>query len=139
MNKPEFCIIVLDYRGGRKNLLRILAHSAVVNFWNQKSSDTAMESSRQGESHYRFCFFIFLFCGFLLQKKHFGGWGEKTICVTVFGPVIEKIRENTRALLDDGYNYNFYPKKEKPRFLSFSGCSAEGAPIERFVLASASH
>ena len=30
-------------------------------------------------------------------------------------------------------------KTQKPRFLSFSGCSAEGAPIERFVLASVSH
>jgi hypothetical protein len=36
-------------------------------------------------------------------------------------------------------NFNFYPQKEKPRFLSFSGCSAEGAPMERFVLASALH
>ena len=86
--------------------------------------------------------FVFSFSsieGFVQRKNHFGCGCEKTIFVTVFGPVIEKIREKTRALLDAGYNFNFYPKKEKPRFLSFSGCSAEGAPIERFVLASASH
>ena len=50
-------------------------------------------------------------------------------------------QKNTRKCtvpLDDGYKFNFYPKKEKPRFLSFSGCLAEGARIERFVLASAS-
>ena len=117
-------------------------HSAVVNFWNQKPSDAALESSRWEELSYRFCFFIFPFCGFILRKNIFArcfAWCKKTISVTVFGPVIEKIRENTRDLLDDGCNFNFYPKEEKPRFLSFSGCSAEGAPIERFVLASASH
>ena len=86
-----------------------------------------------------FVFSFSCFAGFFCEKNILAvGW-EKTICVTVFGPVIEKIRENTRAFLDDGYNFNFYPEMEEPRFLSFSGCSAEGAPTERFVLASASY
>ena len=72
------------------------------------------------------------FCCFWLDWK-------KQFALQFLVPPSIKIRENTRALLDDGFNFNFYPKKEKPRFLSFSGCSAEGAPIERFVLSSASH
>jgi len=35
---------------------------------------------------------------------------------------------------NDGYKFSFYPKKKKPRFLSFSCCSAVGAPIERFFI-----
>ena len=129
-------------RGGRKILLWILAHSTVVNFWNQKSSDTALKSSRWEELSYRFCFFIFLFCGFLLRKNHFGVlfrmMGKNDLYYS-FGPVIDKNKRKCTIPFDDGYNFNFYPQKEKPRFLSFSGCSGEGAPTERFVLASASH
>ena len=116
--------------------------SAVVNFWNQKPSDAALESSRWEEHTHVPFFSFFSIAGLFCEKNILAcclAWWEKTICVTVFGPVIEKKRENTRALIDDGYNFNFFPNKEKPRFLSFSGCSAEGAPIERFVLASASH
>ena len=150
INQPKICVLYRSMETdittatgvGKEICCAFCVHSAVVNFWNQKPSDAALESSRWEELSYRFCFFIFPFCGFILRKNIFArcfAWCKKTIRVTVFGPVIEKIRENTRALLDDGYNFNFYPKKEKPRFLSSSGCSAEGAPIERFVLASASH
>ena len=133
---------MLAYRGLRKNLLWFCVQSAVVNFWNQKPSDAALESSRWEEHTHVPFFSFFSIAGLFCEKNILAcclAWWEKTICVTVFGPVIEKIRENTRDLLDDGCNFNFYPKEEKPRFLSFSGCSAEGAPIERFVLASASH
>ena len=90
-----------------------------------------------------FLFFHFPFLRVYFAKKSFWRvvWldGKKQFALQFLVPSSTKIRENTRALLDDGYNFNFYPKEEKPRFLSFSGCSAEDAPIERFVLASASH
>ena len=90
-----------------------------------------------------FLFFHFPFLRVYFAKKTFWRvvWldGKKQFALQFLVPSSTKIRENTRALLDDGYNFSFYPKKEKLRFLSLSVCSVEGAPIEQFVLASASH
>ena len=112
-------------------------------------SGTRSRAMRRWKAHdekkhpYRFCFFIFFDWGFCFAKKSFWRvvWldGKKQFALQFLVPSSTKIRENTRALLDDGYNFNFYPKKEKLRFLSLSVCSVEGAPIEQFVLASASH
>ena len=89
---------------GEKICCEFLAHSAVVNFWNQKLSDTTLESTPWGESPYHFIFFIFFFCGFILRKNHFGVLFRlmgKMICITVFGPVIDK---NTRKYTSPFYD-----------------------------------
>ena len=75
---------------------------------------------------FSFSFFAGLFC----EKNHFGVlfrlMGKNDLYYS-FGPVIDKNTRKHTSPFDDGYNFNFYPQKEKPRFLSFiSGCSAEG-------------
>ena len=100
------------YRGGRKNLLWILAHSTVVNFWNQKPSDAALESSRWEELSYRFSFYIFFDWGFLLRKNHLAVDGKKRFALQFLVPSLKKYEKKHEPFLMMVITLIFTPKRK---------------------------
>ena len=101
---------------GEKICCEFLAHSAVVNFWNQKLSDTTLESTLMRRIPLSFYFFHFLFLQVYFAKKSF--WrvvsldGKKRFVLQFLVPSSTKIRENTRALLMMVATLIFTPKKK---------------------------